>query len=363
MLLKGLKTIGLSRSDVHWTNAVLCECRQEDQAAAAKACKERLRLELAAVAPPVVMPVGAWALGSTLGLTKKPQITKWRGSITPHSFGSVALGRHQNHGNGVSASTPAEPEEAATAPRTGGTSTGVQFPGRAGGAATSFVMPTFHPAFLMHEGGANAKWGPVVERDVERVGRVIASGWVDPFDAPHRRNLVARTLITLERSLAELGPVISFDVETVGLGPTETDLVCFGLSDGTLTIAIPWSKDKAGREPWWPDPGRVARLISATFRARTVVSHNGPAFDHVIAARYGFEIVEWDDTLNAYHVLHSHYPKNLAHVCTQYLDVPPWKTWDSRHASLEELWRYCMRDNLYTALAWQAMAAEMREAA
>lgn len=374
MLLRGLKTLGLTRGDVHWTNAVLCECPQEHQAAAAKCCRERLRAELAEVNPIVAMPVGAWALGSTLGLSKKPQISKWRGSITPHKFFDPApagnsLGTN-GPGDGVSARTPAESEEAATASRTGGTSTGVQFPGRAGGAATSFVMPTFHPAFLMHDGGANAKWGPVVEKDVERVGRVIAHGWVDPFLAPGHQFRVAKNEWGLASLLEQLAPGdIASDCETVGLGPTETDLVCFGMSDGRLTIVVPWSRDKAGRELWWPDPRRIARLVAEAFARRVVVTHNGPAFDHIVYHRYGpldaTTILEpqWEDTLNAYHALHSHMPNNLAHVATQYLDLPPWKQWESRHASLEELWMYCGRDNLYTILTWQALRAEMRDAA
>jgi hypothetical protein len=199
----------------------------------------------------------------------------------------------------------------------------------------------------------------VLETDIARVGRVLEHGFVAPEDEPGRELLIAKTREQLRAGLARLGPVVSGDVETVGLGPTATALVCLGFSDGRLTVVVPWSKASNGLEPFWLDPSGVAAELSAMLATRIMVSHNGPAFDHIVMARYGIRITAWDDTLLASHALAGHMPKNLAHVATQHLDVPPWKQLEDRGASIERLWVYNGRDCLYTILAWFEMRKAM----
>jgi hypothetical protein len=224
------------------------------------------------------------------------------------------------------------------------------------------VCPTVHPAFVMRA----SAWGPIFEGDLERVGRVLADGFHPPEAHPTRTLVIARTRESLTQALALLlpGAPIAFDVETVGLGPTETALVCFGVSDGVTTVVVPWSRENNGIEPWWgvgtPD---VAREVSEVFRTRVVVTHNGPAFDHIVAARYNLKIAEWDDTLLAQHAIAGHMKKNLAHVVTTVgdcaLDVPAWKEQEDRGADLARLWHYNGRDVLYTILAWQLMKGQV----
>jgi uracil-DNA glycosylase len=318
MLARGLKTLGLQRSDVHWTNAVLCDCKPDEQPKARAACASRLRTELAASGAPVVMPVGALGLHSTMALSRKPQILKWRGSVSRVTYA-------------------AEP--------------GAE-------ARSAYVLPTIHPAFVMRA----PKWGPVLEIDVTRVGRVLRDGFTAPEDAPSRRLVVPHTRDSLREALASLrGDESSFDVETVGLGPSYTALVCYGLSDGTTTVVVPYSKASNGIEPFWRDGGKEAiELTNAVLAKRRAVTHNGPAFDHIVAARYGIRIAQWEDTLLGAHALSGHMPKNLAHVVTLYLDVPPWKQLEDRGADIERLWIYNGRDCLYTALAREAQRKELR---
>jgi uracil-DNA glycosylase family 4 len=310
LMQRGLRTLQLRRDDVHWTNAVLCDCSPKDLPKARKACAKRLRAELATIAAPVVMPLGALGLHSALALERKPQILKWRGSVSK-------LG-------------------------------------------AAWVLPTLHPSFVMRA----PKWGPVLEVDFARVGRVLANGFEAPEDAPHRRFIVPRTIDDLRAALELLipGATVSFDVETVGLGPTRTALVCFGLSDGITTIVIPWSRASNGLEPFWGFPQRALDLVNASLATRIAVTHNGPAFDHIVAARYGIEFRGgWDDTLLAAHAMQGHMPKNLAHVVTANaaLDVPPWKQLEDRGVDIERLWFYNGRDCLYTILAWQALRKEV----
>lgn len=331
MLMRGLRTIGLNRGDVHWTNAVLCDVPLKQLPDARKCCAERLRRELEAAAPPVVMPVGAIGARSALRATKSTPILKWRGSVS-----------RVNYGTSAQAEQPSQNSAAVAADRA---------------VSAAWVLPTIHPAFVMRA----RQWGWVLERDLERVGRVMREGFVPPEDAPGRRTIIARNDAALSEGLVALerAQYIGFDVETVGLGPTGTALVCFGLSDGTTTVVIPWSTRSDGAIPWWPNAHRVAARVSALWAQRCVVTHNGPAFDHIVAARYGLHIAAWDDTLLAAHASHPELPKNLAHVVTMGLDVPPWKQWEDRGASLDRLWIYNARDTLYMTLRWAQIRDEL----
>jgi hypothetical protein len=304
MLERGLRTIGLGRSNVHWTNAVLCDVKQADLLAARRACEQRLKDELRAVAARVTVPVDAWGLQSSLELKKKPSILQWRGTV------SVIAGEQ---------------------PR--------------------YVMPILHPAFVMR----SPLWGRWLELDVARVGRVLERGWAPPELASSHQFSVLREPFQLER-LNDLGRVIGGDVETVGLGPVTTRLVCMGFSDGKQTFIVPWSTAKDGHFGWWgSDQAGVAAYITNVLRSRVVVSHNGPAFDHLVWSQHGIHVSQWEDTMVLYNILDGHMPKRLDHVASTYLDVGPWKTWESRSSSLEELWVYNGRDTLYTILAYWAM--------
>jgi hypothetical protein len=109
----------------------------------------------------------------------------------------------------------------------------------------------------------------------------------------------------------------------------------------------------------------VAELTSAALlKAPAVITHNGPAFDHVVATRYGigdWEKIRWEDTLQLAHALESHLPKGLAAVVTRHgIDVAPWKELEDRGVDIERLWIYNGRDCLYTTLLWHAMSERLR---
>lgn len=323
MLTRGLKTIGLNHHDIHWTSAILCKPPFDAKglASAGKHCAERLRLELAASGAPAVVPLGPIGLKGILASKAKLQILKWRGSVSTVHLGERALSGALADGRGT------------------------------------YVLPTLDPGFVLRA----PKWGPVLETDIARVGRVLEHGFLAPEDWEGREIVIAKTRAALTSALARLGGCVSFDVETLGLGPTQTPLVCFGVSDGRLTVVIPWSKASNGLDSFWVDPAGVAAECSATLAPRITVTHNGPAFDHIVAARYGIHIGAWEDTLLASHALAGHMPKNLAHVVTQHLDVPPWKQLEDRGASIERLWIYNGRDCLYTILVWFELQKALKQ--
>lgn len=371
MLVRGLATIGVRRHEVHWTNAILCEVSQREQRAARKCCATRLRDELVATGAPVIVAVGAIATQSTIGRGTSTPIAKWRGSIVEHEFGQIRP----------------EPAKATRRRKVAATDLAVfpggtqdPHPGQLGaegdakpssdiaGAAPAanaplphaLVLPILDPFFVSKA----PKWKPVLELDMARVGRVMRHGFTPlELQAP-RRIVVARTLEELTAGLSSLATDdIGFDVETVGLGPTQTRLVCFCLSDGVLSLVVPWSRASNGLESWWgAHQERVAEAVSQRLAGVVTVTHNGPAFDHIVAARYGIRIARWDDTLLATHSYRSELPKNLAHVVTQGLDVAPWKTNEDRGASIDRLWVYNARDTLYTIIRWRQIQEEMKAA-
>jgi hypothetical protein len=212
------------------------------------------------------------------------------------------------------------------------------------------VLPMLHPAEVQR----TPRWRPVWDGDWERLERVRHGGFTWPEHAPGRELVVAKDLSTLRGALQRLRPGdVAADIESAGLGFTETPMVCIGFSDGMLTIVVPWSRGRDGREPWWQRPDRAAKLISDMLLPRVMVTHNGPAADHLVMRRYGMRWGAWDDTLLAAHVTASHLPKDLAHVVTTCgIDVGPWKLLENRTADLERLWGYNGQDVLYTALAW-----------
>lgn len=304
LLMKGVSFLGLTRDQVHWTNAVPCKVKDRELTAARKCCASRLVTELGASGAGVIMPVGAHGTRSVLGLKSAP-IMAYRGTISRTQL--VA------------------------------------------GAAPVYVCPTLHPAFVMRA----PLWAPVLERDVVRIGRVLRDGWVPPEQREDRRFIYVRRESQLQAALDTMQTQdIGFDVETVGLGPTETLLVCFALSSGPSTVIVPWAKHSAGVRQWWRSPHRIAGIVGDWLEDRIAVTHNGPTFDHIIAKRYGLRIRRWEDTLQAAHALESHLPRGLARVASSYLDVGPWKQQD-HSKRLTDLWTYNGRDTLYTILSWR----------
>lgn len=294
----------------HKTSAVLCACTPKEQAKAAKACGERLRSELAATGAPLIVPLGGLALQQVMGSKAKLPLMKHRGFVHKRQDGA-------------------------------------------------YVTPIMHPWRCQQL----PKWMPILERDVARIGRIHEHGFTPPELRDNHEIIYAITPEHLARGMAALaeGNEVIADVETVGLGPTSTSLVCLGLGNLRTSLVIPWSKGQNGEVPFWLNEAAVARDVTRLLASRTTVTHNGPAFDHIVMARYGCHIAKWDDTLLETHCLRGHMPKGLAFLVSLYVDSDPWKTVD--HAQcIEDLWRYNAQDLIRTSLVYEAMKIEMRAA-
>lgn len=318
-----LVKLGLHRKDVHLTNAILCECGKDDQAAAAKACRRRLHEELASAAPRAILATGSIALKSILR-PKSARIQDWRGSISAIQYHRDVKGIL--HAQDVT-------QEAAKGALPSG---------------ASYVLPVMHPYFVRR----SPEWLLIFSEDIARLGRVLHSGWVSPEHQPGRQLLICRKDLAPLDALKDIE--IAADVETpmdtrVMLAP----LVCFVLSDTRTSVIVPWSRDLGGLQPWWQSPNDIAAKVTSFMADRTAVFHNGFAFDLPIFKRYGINFARCEDTLVAAHAYASHLPKKLSHVATTFLDVPPWKQYD-HGSSMDLMHSYCGRDGLFTALVRKA---------
>ena len=339
MLWRALQRYGVNRSDCLVTNAALCdpgfEAGKDARArAGAKACKARLEAELEASGARVWLVLG--------DIAKKALVEPF-----------VELSK-------TSKKKPRFPPRGTIVEQNG-----------------ALILPVLHPAFVLRD----PLWLSVFNNDIERVARVIQSGFTAPEDDPaHRRLPEPRTLRALESALAELGPVIGLDIETTKDAPTRCELLCIGVSDTQTTFVIPWPEASGWKED--VKAKDVAEMISRALCERTIVTHNGPAFDQIAIGRYGIRWAKWDDTLLAHHAFAGHMPQSLAHVTSMYVDARAWKAEhkpiieeasDQKKFDLEEvsnkvktpeqieeeLHDYNAKDCLYTALDWHRMQRDL----
>lgn len=318
VLFKALREVGIEREDCIITNAALCQPETEaDVRAARKNCQERLRRDIAGAE--VIVVLGAYALQSVLVEAGKeerprgrPSILRWRGSVIRLLDGRL-------------------------------------------------VLPTIHPAFIFHS-PIGESWEKVFQWDIQRIGWIVKDGFLPPEDQPgHTWLPTPWTIHQLRAALEQLGPDISLDVETTYENPFVAKLTCVGLSDGKNTLVIPWSSDLEGARPWFgKNQAAAGALLSMALEKRSMTTHNGPSFDHVVLKRHGIRFDRWEDTLLGHHAFAGHMPQNLAHVTTMYLDATAWKAEHHDAApSPEELWKYNGRDVLHTAICRREMLPEL----
>lgn len=292
---------GLQRNEVHWTNAVLCDVPEKELAAARKCCAQRLRDELEDVGASTVLAAGPYALQSAAGMGRRPSMLRMRGSVL----------------------APSDPL-------------------RVNNRDPYDIVASLHPSFVLRA----ELWAPIFEADVARAGRVARDGFVAPENRPGACIVVATEFEQLRAALASLSGDVIVDIETIEASGTNrckgpdihtNRITCLVLSDTRTAVVVPWSKTQTGEGRFWEKHhAEVVALINETLARTTAVTHNGPAYDHTGLEREGIVLGKWDDSLLAYHVITSVFPKRLGHVVACYVDAPPWKEWD-HNVSLDEL--------------------------
>lgn len=324
-----LMKLGVKRTDCVLTKAVLCHSSNKDHLReAAKHCRRRLHEELAASGVRCVIAAGSGALKPILR-PRKAGIKEWRGSISAVKWSRDA--KNQLHAQDVT-------QEAAR---------GV-LP-----AGAAYIFPIMHPGFITH--GAE-EWGDIFKLDVERAVKYLHKDWLSPEHEP------GRTLITCDKDIDALEllkeEVIAADVETT-MAPSamQAKLLCTVFADRKTSVVIPWTTDMLGLHNWWKEPRAIAQAIEARIKKHTIVGHN-LSFDLPVYAMHGMHFDKFEDTILAQHVLASHFPKNLRHVASTYLDVAQWKMFENR-GDIGLLHDYNARDGVYSILTWHAMKEQL----
>jgi DNA polymerase len=256
----------IPRASCFITNAALCRGegdKENDQAA--ECCAPRLTRELASIDDRTV-PIVALGKTATVGVLGVKNITSARGFIWETKEIDEAVIRAARR----KAEKPPSKDEWAKI-RKG--EQGVRraklklkadtLEGRARLVGRT-VLPTVHPAFVLRSDA----WHPILEIDFRRIKRVLDRVAIREDEGPFRVG-------GLEVLRHLRGGTISLDVETDGVKPLETKLLCVGMSDGSETVVIyPWK-------------ARYAKEFAEFLRKKKLVVAHNLNFDRMVLEANG----------------------------------------------------------------------------
>lgn len=350
-----LREAGLFRADCHLTNATLCQPNGDDKyelETAVACCSGRLAREIAALPPEIpILSLGAGAARLTIG---KSGILKYRGFVwkAPEVKPSSIRNAERLWEKRINKKRRTKDiEKALNAYRM--LQARQQIAGR-------IVIPTVHPAMILR--GADT-WLPVLRTDVKRAARLALGKLRLDQLADTGKFQVVSTVKEAKKALRGFSNLVNLDLETDSPDPMRAKITCCGIADvNDLDKIVLLS-------PWKPAFGP---LVKAFVRKRTVVTHNGPAFDVVVCAeRHGIVFGKNEDTLIAHRAFASHMPQALAHVGSVYTDTGPWKirfkTTEEKGAVAgfgvkeDDLPEYCAADVRIGSLCWTRMQPDLKK--
>ena len=172
----------------------------------------------------------------------------------------------------------------------------------------------------------------------------------------------------------QAGAKISVDIESYMDGSVIT---CVGLSDGEVTVSVPWEEFKPhGTQRIEPvDLGAKALATAVLGLSCPKVLHNGISFDGPLLAQHGTPMAgPLIDTYLMHGAIRNQYKHGLQAVAAELFLVPPWKslhrksvtatglTLDDAEAWIQdptELRRYNASDTFYTAHIERALNGEL----
>lgn len=188
------------------------------------------------------------------------------------------------------------------------------------------VIPTIHPATLMHQDKEMQNWKVLkyIEFDFVRAAR---ESLCRELHTPQRSLLIARSSLDFIRFLErnQGNHVVSRDVETFKTIP-----LCTGLAfTPHEALSIPLFNHLTAQNPEGIPLHDLLFIWSTLdeFMGDTgtkLVEHNAK-FDDYICATAKFSGKVWFDTMLAWHVLYPEMPKNLAFVTSILTDEPYYK--------------------------------------
>ena len=136
-------------------------------------------------------------------------------------------------------------------------------------------------------------------------------------------------------ALHAMGPVIGWDVETLGTDPLTAPITCIGISDGERTVVMPWDPyDTArhGQVPGLCSHGQLGcqiqqAILNLLASSRTQVTQNG-TYDTLAMNSRGFPGRNDFDILHAHKTLWPEIPASLEAIGVHLVTSLPyrWKT-------------------------------------
>jgi uracil-DNA glycosylase family 4 len=231
-----------------------------------------------------------------------------------------------------------------------------------------YVLPTYHPAFLLRGQQFYAK---TVQKHLKKIPRLLGGGKVEKVQYTGTSDpAVVRNFVYAWLKENVEPPHFSNDIETEAFDadgkPTDareirnvTKIKCIGISTLTHTLVV----DTRNCNPSNPDDKLLEVLYQYLTDDRIPKSfHHGFGYDlPVLELVWGIPCSETanscvDDTMCAHINLYPDEPHRLEHVTFEVADVHAWKPPRTQngaqvHASYEELELYNARDTWHTRLA------------
>jgi uracil-DNA glycosylase family 4 len=277
----------LPRTNIHVTNAMLCRGESDkDNAIAEICCGPRLLRELAGLPKDIPISVlGKAAAKSVLGIRSILMARGFVWTAKAIDLSAVkALKRAYDKTRGIVVMRGVTRRGRVSTPQAQANARLkwliLKWRRRLVGRT---VFPSIHPAFVMRAD----TWKPILELDMRRTlraanGEVLRLRDVGPY--AHVRTLKE---FQAAEAVRWMGPIVAVDIETDGIVPLETKMLCIGISDGRRTVVVD-PRQKTGDDPVWPK-GLVASMQKFLEGRKAVVMHNGYNFDQIVMRHYGFD--------------------------------------------------------------------------
>lgn len=214
------------------------------------------------------------------------------------------------------------------------------------------AMPTLHPSFVMRA----RRWTHVFRSDIGRAARWWAGalGWKAPRITYHP------DAGTLQRFLSQDAPFFAYDLETDGIEPLTAKIRCVGIGTPDEVMVV-GTLGKDGYTQFYPaDELRRVRAVLRDFfldDTKIKVGHNAGSYDRMVMEQQErYTPKPLLDTILLHRLSgESELPHNLGFVGSMYTDAPSWKTdregnklaWGAE--SDEQLHEYCGKDVAVTA--------------
>jgi uracil-DNA glycosylase family 4 len=380
MLDQEIEAVGLDRSQMHVSNATLClGFNDKDNERAAECCAPRLLKELAALPADVpILTMGKAASKSVLGVKS---VLLARGFVwTARDLSTSIDTAEAAVRKAIRDSSKSREARIKKRPALVEARLKLETLEQRNKLAGRVVFPTLHPTFAFIH---NETWAPIFRIDIDRCARFVRHEFrledladriervktLEEFASRKRVFVVTDNKNEILKAGKVLADDVSIDIETEAvhpLSPLLVKILCVQIGDRNKRALV--------IGPW--DARRHAKALTKLLATKhgVIVTHNGFNFDHPALERPGEDILipapRVEDTLVAHHAFASQYPQRLDHVVSTFLDSGPWKIKFGRRGGTEkglppqnmdpdELYHYGAVDPILTALAWDAMQADL----